>query len=391
MSYSFRHVFHIHRMRKELKEVYANQMIDKFAHSLVTVFVPVYLMTIGHSLLEALFPLVVVELVSILFAYPITSLASRLGLKHTILYRAPVTVIFILWLESLPYMGISWLNLFIVGLIWGISRTLYWVPFNSEFVENSDRSHRGEEVGLLIALPVIVSIGSPFFGGVILEFLGFYILFSLFMILMILSVVPFFLTKEYRKYFHFRRKDLNLRLGHRFGLAFFAQGFIFLGDHLLWPLYTYTVFNSIVFTGIVASLTALGVAFLTLLIGKVCDTIDKEKMLRLGIVGCFCIWSLKYFAATAMEFFILSFLGGIFAVLISIPLFASFSDSARDRNILNDVSAREIFLSIGRVAIVSLIAFTFVGFRIGLLVMAFVSLLLFLVRLGQEPVPGKRG
>jgi MFS family permease len=367
-------------MRKDLKEVYANQMVDRFAHSLLMIFVPIYIISIGYSLTESLLVLLVPEIITIVLAIPIASLASKLGLKHAILYRVPVAIIFVLWLESIPSMNMGIMGLLITGVIWGLSRTMYWIPLNSEFVGNSDKSHSGSDVSFLIALPIIVCIGSPSLGGVVLEFAGFYLLFSIFMISMILSTVPFFMTKDYKKSFKFKKKDVGFHLGNRFSLGFFAQGFTGIGNYMLWPLYTYIVVESVVFTGAVASLAAIGTAFVTILIGRVSDKINKEKMLRLGSIGCFFMWILKYFAVTNMEFFILSFMGGVFGVLIAIPLFSSFSNKAKDRNIINDVSMREIYLSAGRAVMIFVLVFSLINLQLGLILIAVMCLPLMLVK-----------
>lgn len=385
MNYGFRHIFHIHKMRKDLKEVYTNQMIDKFAHSLVMVFVPIYLMIIGYSLAESLLVLVICEIITIIAAIPIASFASRVGLKHAILYRIPVSIALILWLESMVFIDLSLTSLLIAGALWGVSRTLYWIPLNSEFVENSDKKHRGEEIGFLIALPIIVSVGSPMMGGVVLEFLGSYILFSIFILLMVLSVVPFFLSQDYKKHFRFDIRKVRLNLGNRLNMAMIIQGLLRIGNYILWPLYTYIVFNDIIFTGIVASITALGTAFMTLLIGRVCDRMDRQKMLIFGVIGVSATWFLRYFAVTGMEFLILSFIGGIFYVLISIPLFTVFSDiSKAKRRIVNNVTVREMFAGVGGAAIISVMSIGIIGFQSIMLVIAVLSLVLILVNVKSD-------
>ena len=373
-------MFHLHNMRKDLKEVYANQIIDKFAHSLLMIFIPIYLLSIGYNLAETMIYLLIPEVVTVLLAIPVGLLASRLGLKHTILYRIPLAVIFVLWLEYMSASGLTLINLIIAGFICGFSRTLYWIPFNSEFVENSDKAHRGSDVSLLVALPILVCVASPSMGGVILEYVGFYLLFSIFMILMIMSVIPFFMSQDYKKHFKFKRKDINFRLGQRFSLGFFAQGFFSMGYYLIWPLYIYMVLNNLVITGMVASFTVLGTAFLTILIGRVSDKMNRKKMLRFGVIGCFFIWLMMYFAVTGMEFFVLSFLSGVFNSLIIISIFSSFSDFAKDRNIVNDVAMREIYLSVGRAALFAILAFTFIGLHLGIILIAIMCLPIALVK-----------
>lgn len=387
MNYGFRHIFRIHKMRKDLKEVYTNQMIDKFAISLVMVFIPVYLLTIGYSLAESLLVLAVSEIITIVFSIPLASFASRVGLKHAILYRIPVSIALILWLESMAFIELSVSSLLIAGAIWGFSKTLYWIPLNAEFVDNSDKRHRGEEVGFLIALPIIVSVGSPMIGGVVLEFLGSYILFSIFIMLMVLSVVPFFLTQDYRKHFSFEMRKMKFRIGNRLNIGLLVQGLFIIGDHMLWPLYTYMVFSNIIFTGMVASISCLGTAFITLLIGKVCDRMDRQKMLYFGVAGLFATWMLRYLAVTGMEFIILSFIGGIFVVLVNIPIFAAFSDISKlKRRIVNNVTVREMSLSTGRAAIISIIIIGLIDLRTSLAVMAVLCLVMAVVNVSEHPV-----
>jgi len=381
MNHDFRHVFHIHKLRKELKEVYASQMIERFASGLVVVFIPVYLLIIGHGVMDALITLMFAELITILTSVPAARIASRLGLKHTILYRIPGPMFLVLWLYAMPYMEISFVNLAIVGIAWGLSRTFYWISINSEFVENCDKLHRGEEVGFFLALPIIISIGSPYIGGVVLEFAGFPVLFSLFIALMFISVIPLFLTEDYRKFFGFEFRDVSFRLVNRLNVGLFFQGFLLIAEFLLWPLYSYIALGDTISTGLVASLSAMGIAFFTLFAGREADRISRRKMLVVGSSGYFVVWILRYLVATPLEFFVVSFLGGFFFVLLSIPIFASFSEKARENNILNYVSQREIFLSLGRLAVLSVIVFGLLDFHTALLLIGITSLLVMVIKL----------
>ena len=356
-------------------------MIERFALRLIVIFIPIYLIIVGYSIFDSLIALLVTELTSVFLAVPAAKSASKLGLKHTILYRVPFQIFLIAWLFSMPYMELMFMNVVIIGFIWGFSRTFYYVSINSEFVENSDRLHRGEETGFFLSLPIIVSMGSPYIGGIILEYFGFPFLFSAFILLMIVSVIPLFLTKDYKKYFKFEFKDVSFRMGNRFNICFFFQGFLLIGEALLWPYYSYIVLRDPISTGLVASLSALGIAFFTLFVGREADKISKNKLLVLGSIGCFIIWTVRFFVATPLEFFVMSFLGGFFLVLVRIPVFAAFANKAIDGNILNHISQREIFLSLGRAAIISVIAFSILSFQAALLLIATSSLLLLIIKL----------
>ena len=269
----------------------------------------------------------------------------------------------------------------VVGIMWGISRTFYWIALNSEFVGNSDKIHRGEETGFLFALPVAISVGGPLLGGLMLQFMGFGVLFTLFSVMLIISVIPLFLTQDYRKLFKFRKKDIKFRLGNRFNLGFFAQGFTFIGEVIIWPFYIYITLGDVISTAASVSLSVLGVVFFTFVAGKFADRINRRKMLSIGAVGYFIVCILRYFAGTNLEFFVLSFLGGLLLVLMRIPIFASFSDKANENNILNYVSQRELFLSLGRAVLMLIMVLGIIGVRASLIVIGLLALVLVLIKI----------
>jgi MFS family permease len=376
MIHNSHSILGIHRIRKELKEVYENQIMDKFAENLMIIFIPIYLVTIGYGFASAIMALLVVEITTVLLAVPAGFVSSRVGLKHAILYRTPLTVFFVLWLYIMPGMEMGPGNIVLIGFLWGVSRTIYWIALNSEFVENSDKIHRGEEVGILYSFPMLTAIVSPIIGSLILEFMGFGSLFGTFIFILLLSTVPLFMTKDYNKIFEFGAKDISFNVKNRFNIAFVFLGFALIGEFMLWPFYTYLTFGSLISTAMVASLGTLGLAFFTFLLGKMSDRIKRTNMLILGSVGYAIIWFTRYFASTNIEFFVLSFMGGIFIVLIRIPMFSSFSDKAKEGNIVNHVVQREISLSIGRCFLLSVMVMTMIGLREALLVIGFGCFLL---------------
>ena len=348
MHYNFHHIFRIHRIRKELKEVYANRVIDRFANCLLNIFIPIYLITIGFDLWSALLFLVVANLVTFSLSVPSAFISSKVGLKHTILYRAPILIAFTYLLSSLPSLHLSTAGVVLAGMILGIAQALYWIPFNSEFVKNSDKIHEGEEVGILLALPMLAATIAPAVGGLVLNFFGFTVLFTVFAVIVMASVVPLFATRDYNRLFQIRRKEFVWRLNHTFHVGFMIDGIIYIAEFYLWPLYIFLTLNDPVTVGVSVSLTIVGLAVFNLLTGKFADMANKERMMKVGAVGYFFVWVSRVFVHTHLEFFLLSFLGGMFCTLLKIPLFARFCEFSKERkHILNDVALREMWIRIG--------------------------------------------
>lgn len=346
-----KHFFGIHmlvKLRSELEEIYLNQVIQTFATSLIGVFIPIYLLNLGFSLSTTLF-YYILALGTMGILSPVSAaIASRIGLKHTILLRLPLSVIFYFSLMLLGFLP-SFSALAALALVGGLSDALYWIPLNSEFVKHSDKLHAGEEASHLIAFPKIAGILAPVIGAAVLESLGFDPLFILVILVMMISVVPLFLTGDFRKYFSFKFKDLDILLSKRYAARLFTKGGFVLIESIIWPVYIFLTFNDFMPVGIAVAVSGIAIAFFTLLVGKLSDRVDRRHMMKLGALGYAFIWFARPFAHSMLEILLLSFLGGMFMTVVVVNLFAAFCNFSRKRNILGAIVFREIWLNLGRV------------------------------------------
>lgn len=353
MGHNFHHLLRIHRIRKELKEVYANQLIDGFAINLLRVFVPIYLIILGFSLQSSLFFMVTFSLTGIAMCLPTAFLSSRVGLKHAILYRAPVLVFFTYLLYSIPSAGSGNALMLLTAMVWGISHSLYWIPFHAKFIKNSDKLHEGEEVGILMALSMTAATFAPAIGGLLLTYFSFHLVFVLFALLVVVSIVPLFLTSDYKKVFRLNMSRWNWKLSRAYHVGFFSNGLLYSSEFVLWPIYTFVVFGDTVTVGVSTTLILVGLSMFTFITGKMSDRIKKDRILKVGAVAYSILWVSRIFAQTRLEFFLLSFLGGMFYTLIKIPFFTQFCNFAKSRGrmVLDDSSIRQIWVYAGMTAI----------------------------------------
>jgi MFS family permease len=373
--------FNIHRLIKiknEREEIYLNNVIETFTKALIGIFIPIYLLEIGFSFQWAIMFFIVNWSFHMITSPYAGAIASRLGLKHTILYRIPFLIVFFFMLLALePYP--SMMLLIATALVGGFSLSLYWVPLNAEFVKNSDAIHRGEEVGHLIAFPRITTIFAPTLGALILGFLGFNILFIIVILLIVFSVAPFFATGDYKGSFKFSFRQTKLFMDRRFSAIFFLRGFMVVSEMLMWPLFIYFTLGNVLDVGIAASLWGLGIALFTLIIGKVSDRTSKRKIMKIGGLGYGITWFVRIFVSTPIEVYLISFIGGIFITVIALTVFSQFCDASEGRNILQWVSFRELWLGVGKVAFLVAILLLFAGFEWVFLATGIAGLLLLLL------------
>ena len=133
-------------MKKELGEVYACQLIENLALFLIGIFIPAMLIDVGFGFAWVVFFMLLQYFIYI----PATPLAarinSRLGVKHTILLRAPILTAYLSMLMIIGHYPFLYYPAAILG---GLSLTLFWTSINTEYVRTSDKRREGEEAGLL--------------------------------------------------------------------------------------------------------------------------------------------------------------------------------------------------------------------------------------------------
>ncbi len=344
----------IHKLQKaktELGEIYLNQIIRQFAMHLIGIFVPIYLITLGYSINVALVFNLIHWIIFGISSIFVGSLSSRIGLKHTIALAMPMISIHFLLLMF--YANVESI-LFTFPIISGLSSALYWIPLNSEFVKNSHDVNEGEEVSHLIAFPRLVTLAAPTVAGLILASLGFNILFAIVVSLLMLSIVPLFLTKDYKESFNFNLDDFRLFYNKIFCFQHFLLGGLYIADGIMWPIFIFVSFKDMISVGLSSTIAGIGVSIFILVLGKISDKFNRNKIIKIGGLLYAIMWFSRLFVSNVYEVMIISFLTGLISTLITLPLFSEFSIFAKKRNIVASVACREIWLNIGRV--ISLLA-----------------------------------
>lgn len=341
------HFYKLHKiphLKRELKEIYTNQIIETFGLFLISIFIPAYLLEIGYSLAEASSFALVQFLVSAFLCTLSARIDARIGVKHTILLRAPILISYlamVMNIESLP--GLYWPAV----LLGGLSASLYWVSFNIEYVNASDRLRKGEETGLLYGLPYMAAVMGPLAGAAVLTLMGFHWLFAISVGIIFLSVVPLFLSSDYRVDL-FRLKNINLLMDRRRALYYFVLGAIFTADFVFWSLHVFVNYGFISL-GIAAALMGMGMIIFTLLVGHASNTMrGRKRVTRIGAFLCAGLWVMRFLADSELEFMLLSLIGGFIITSLFISIYADFVEFAKKKGVPNSVVFRHLWLFLGQ-------------------------------------------
>ena len=225
--------------KKEMTEIYVSMAIRAFALSLLSLFVPLYLyIELGYSLSVTLGFFIVYASVFAL-ATPLTAkITAKIGLKHSILLSVPMYIIYFILLYGLKSYAIP---VYFVSVFYGLGNAFFWIAFHIEFTKFSNHEHRGEEVGKRRAIGLIAGLSGPLVGGVLIDSIGFEFVFVLASVLLFLSAIFLFFSKEIHIPFRFAFRDVLKKEYLRDGIVFISHGMWDISTWVLWPMFMFFI------------------------------------------------------------------------------------------------------------------------------------------------------
>lgn len=338
-------LFHFFRNR-ELNEIYASVSIKSFALSMISVFIPIYLLKLNYSLTSVFLFYVILNLTHALFIIPAAKIASKFGFKHSILFSVPLLVTFFILFFTLSIY--NW-PLYLLAIIFGLSNSLFWIGYHVDFSKFSKKKFRGEEISSIRIFSSVFSMIGPLIGGIILAFISFKFLFVLVSLLLFLSVIPLFYSKDLHNPFNFSVKRIFIDQKLKDHISFLAYGIETGVAWIIWPIFIFfSILNNFTSLGFIVSISSFSSLIFIFFIGKFSDR-KRRLVLRIGALFNALIWGLKTFAKTFTHIFILDFFHGMTRTAISIPFDALSYDKANQSNIVEFIVFREITIQIGRV------------------------------------------
>ncbi|MFC2143131.1 MFS transporter [Candidatus Aenigmatarchaeota archaeon] len=340
------HIHKIRTLKNELAELYLNVTMQLFALSLVSVFVPIYLMKLGYDFDVAIMFYIISFACIGLFSITSAKLANRFGFKHIILLRTPLLIAYLIGLNFIPQVN-SLFFIYFLAVLSGVSDSIYWISFNSLFVRNSHKGKRTKEVTEVKSLISFVNILAPAIGGVLAVAFSFNLLFIISIAVIFLSLIPLFMTKDIKPHVKFSFKKLFSKSHVKFFIGFIAQGMENVGFYVFWPVFIFVMLNDIEIVGFATTIGWIGVVLSSYVLMK--EHVKIRTMLRYGAFFTAIVWILRIFAFDTFSMLLISILGGLTGIMIAIGYETKAWNRAVIENTEEFVVFRELSLAAGRV------------------------------------------
>ena len=347
--------FHHHFLDKPLNQLYISMAIRSFGISMIGLFIPIYLhIQLGYSLAQTFLYFIVLALV-VAFASPVAGILSRkIGVKHIILLSTPLymTALYLLYLLQTVHIPLT-----LIGVIGGLGSALFWFGFHYAFYIESDKKHRGQEVGTRLATSLMASFIGPILGGILIKQFGFSSVFVICAISLVIAALFLFISPDFKTNYHFSFKNVHKNYSHKIALFFLSRGMIDTGHKIAWPLFMFYILKSYVSLGMtqsVITLVSIGILFFA---GKLADKHSKQKIARTFSLLEMCNWTVRSFIYSTWQVFAVTIWGGINSAFYHPAIMAIEYDHAssfKPKHRTSYFIQREFFISIGRVLILLL-------------------------------------
>ena len=362
---------HLHYfLNRELSELYVTVALRTFAMSLISIFVPLYLLGIGYSLIDVLtFYIIFCVFHSILSLFA-AKLSVKIGLKHSIALSMPFLILFYILLYTLTTN--NW-PLALVALVAAVQNSLFWVSFHMDFTKFSAKKKRGEEFGILRIITTTLNAVGRVLGAIIISFVSFHYLFVFVSALLVISFVPLFLSKEIkiRREISFR-KMLKISSLKDF-IVFMGSGAEYGAALVVWPLFIFLIVGTYISLGIITSIATFISLLTVYIVGRMCDCFNRRSLLKFGSVAHSVVWFFKAIVSTGPQIVLVNSLSGITNTFKEIPYNTMVYDKASKKNTVEFIVMREVALHVGKILFFALIMLLVVLAR-GLVLAGFASL-----------------
>lgn len=339
--------FFNHRLRREVAELYVASSIQSFAKRMLGLFVPIFLYSIGFTVQQIVLFYLATYFIRFITLPLSGKIATKFGFEHAMGYSVPITILFYASLYFTKfYPGL----IFIVPLLFATSVNVYWAAHHADFAYYGKDGQRGREVGTLHGLKQALTVAAPFLGGLILKLSGFNILFLAVSILLFVSIIPLFTTKERFRPRAFSYTDSFKRLFSKknvkrlFGYMGFGERLVSLA---IWPIFIYIVLADYFLVGSLVSFATLITVIAMFYISRLTDKMNRKNIIKTGSVLCCLGWLARLLARFPLYILFMDTFLKISKSTVEIPMFASTYKRAQNGKVMDTIIFYEMGLTLG--------------------------------------------
>ena len=351
------HSIFAHRQFRYLGAFYLHSITRLFAVALFQLFNGIYIfqslrglnIEYHHALSFTTLIFALIFLVQALSVAPSLWLIAKKGLKFSVMWGSMFLILFYLML----ILGATEPIFFILAAVCGGAQIgLYWTSYHLYFAELTDDKRQVKELSLSSALSSIVSIGAPAFGGLVISYSGFNMLFIVISILLLLAIWPL-------KYLPPQKDIISVdilktvfalapKMERKSYLALFGISITDITYMLFWPIFIFPIMTAFVGVGFTGSLVSFIAMLTTIAAGFLIDRYGPKRVIRILAPLDAIVWVIKSLTNTPFQVFFASGASAVTRSTQAVTLDSSIYQRARHEDLVAFIVQREVGMSVGK-------------------------------------------
>lgn len=370
--------FHFQKfLQDKFNDLLLADTLRTVAMSMISIFIPIFLIEQGFAVKDVALLMLGFYIGSIFLHWLTLSVIEDLGVKNTMIvsYIANIVLYGFLFNYELMLTGLGHAYFLLIILILELmSQVFYWTSHHVYFMCSTNGEESGSKLGLLVAVPALVGIVSPFVGSLIITDYGFEGAFLVSGLMMIAASAALFFSSDIKA-------RIRLRIGRIFDLGrmrknilLYVDGIGYAGSSFYWPLLMFVQSVQIISMGFLYLFSNIAYAVISYMSGRVCDKTGIKRAGRIGAVGWGITIVIRSFVSSIAMMTIFQTLGGLFGGLYHTALDADFFKGGHE-HIGNVIMNRELYMHAGRatLTIAFLILLLYFGVKTALAVTLIIS------------------
>ncbi len=363
-----------------LTGLYLNASLRTFGLSLISIFIPLYILKITSNLNWVfIFYIVSFGIMSFL-DYILAKVVSKIGPDWSALISNLFLISYLICLKAAKMD----LNFFLLAaLMIAFVVPLYWGPYHLAFINLGKQEKMGGQVTIMVFFSRVVASLAPVCGGLIIKNWGFDVLFNIALGIIFFSVFPLFFDsynkKESISSFGKIISSILSREERHNVLGFVGESIETFIAVVFWPIVIFLSVGSYQIVGLITSASLLFSLIILMILKKYIDRREK-RFFRWGMWGNGLNWLVRIFANGARQIFLADLSYNLLALFVWTPFHSLVYKKAKSKKIFDFVELREIVFHSTRMFAGIIIAWVWWWTKSMFLVFVFAILGLFLAQ-----------
>jgi len=341
--------------------IYLSYGIQSFAAGLISLFVPVYLYKLGYSIPMVMLYYFFLPIYFVIFAYGGAKLVASLGVKRAMLASIVMEIVLFLGWRGIDYQPMLF---YILPPLHALKTMFFAYSFHLNVLDHSDQQHRGRQVSALQFAALAGNLLAPMFGGLVIYYSSFSVLFILGSLILLSSMLPLTGVKAEPAQVNFSKYSLfsNIFKKQMRPLAYSYSGYAiedWIG-YVLWPIFLTVILVKVESIGLISSLTAIISFLLFYLLGHLADRGDRRSLIKITTWLYFLGWIGRMFANSFGSVLVIDSYKKISGQALQVPWSAYSYDLAAKTNHFKFIVEREIIFDLSRVIVIPFVILIFI-------------------------------